>query len=335
MPASEAPRKAPDAPERKRGLRAIPWHIVVFRVRKALKEGRRRTESVRLLRDVLGALLLVGLLIGGVSLATGGAWPPMLVVESGSMMHPTSQTPYGRIGTIDVGDVHFVSAVKGADDVELWVDGGKEHFGRPGDVIAFSPGGNRTNITIIHRAITWVDVVRLENGSLQYRMKWTDGEVKTFGDAGIYWPPLNFDEDFGFTPRRGYKPAHSGFLTKGDNPGTNPGADQALGITGIVHPTWIEGTVHGEVPWVGLGRLALRSTSTNQAVPGWERVGNAFAPVELWTMFFLVLALVILVPLSIDTHRTWREQRQRRRLAQRQAAMDERKQPAAFTLITK
>ena len=192
------------------------------------------------------------------------------------------------------------------------MDGGPLHYGRPGDVITYAQDGNRLNTTIVHRAITWVDVVRMPNQSLQYRVKWIDHSVRVFDDAGIYMPELGFDERFGFTPDQGYQPAYSGFLTKGDNAYTNPAPDQAIGISKIVDPSWVDGKAYGEVPWMGLAKLALQTGVTNPSVPGFYRVGNAFAPLEARTCFFAVLTVVIALPFTLDTIRLWRESRESR-----------------------
>lgn len=283
------------------------------------RRARRATDRYRLLTDVVGGILLVALVLGGVSAATGGVWPPVLVIESGSMMLPASETPYGRVGTIDVGDVVFVRAVDDPrSDVTTWANGTGMRYGRPGDVIAFWQDGDQgeSNLTIIHRAVAWVDVERVTANEVYYHLHWVDGQVRTFDSRGIYFPALGFREEFGFTPANGYKPAYSGFLTKGDNPVTNPAVDQALGISRMVEPAWIVGEVYGEVPWVGLAKLALQSGRTNPNVPGWERIGNGFAPLELWSVFFVVVALVVVVPFAIDTWRQWRRVRREEALAE-------------------
>jgi signal peptidase I len=308
--------------------------------RSTWRRFRRGTDRYRLLTDVVGGLLIVAFVIGGMAAVTGGVWPPVVVVESGSMMHAIQETPYGRFGTIDVGDLVFLRGVDGPEDVETWAEGGKLRYGRPGDVIAYWPNGDRdtTNLTspttlIIHRAIAYIEV-RGDYPNNEYALYWTDGEVRVWGPNGIYFPPLGFDETspFIFTPQSGYQPGYSGFITKGDNAFSNPQSDQALGISRLVEPTWIEATVYGEIPWMGLGKLALQSDKTNPEVPNWERIGNAFAPLELWTMFFLTLAIIVLVPLSVDTYRAWRrlkaeeettrriEEENRRRLEARRAA---------------
>ena len=307
---------------------------------------RERTDRYRLLRDVVGALVLVGIVLGIATVATGGKWPPVIVIESGSMMHPVTETPYGRFGSIDVGDILFLRDIDSPDEITTWAEGGEDHYGRPGDVIAYAANGDRANAStpiIVHRAIAWVDVdLDPVRGEATYRLHWTDGQVLTFGSAGIYFPALGFSETYGFTPQNGYRPAYSGFLTKGDNAFTNPATDQALGMTQIVDPTWIEGTLHGEIPWMGLGKLSLQMGRTNPSVPGWERVGNAFAPIDLWTLFFLVVALVVLVPFTLDTFRAWRKHRARRAFERRAHAeakalrrerREARREPVAFTAV--
>lgn len=281
---------------------------------RAWRRARRATDRYRLLTDVLGAVVIVVLVVGGFAAATGGTWPPFVVIESESMMHPYERH-YGELGSIDVGDIVFLRAVHDKADVHLWVDGGDAHYGRPGDVIVYAQNGDRANTSIVHRAITWIDVVRLPNGSTEYRMRWLDGKVLKFGDAGIYFPPLGFDESSGFTPADGYQPSYSGFVTKGDNSVTNFVSDQAGGISRLVDPSWVDAKVYGEAPWMGLAKLALQWGQTNEFSAGWYRVGNAYAPLELWTCFFAVLAVIVVVPFALDTARAWRSSRETREAA--------------------
>lgn len=304
-------------------LRRVPW----FGRSKAGVP--RRGQRFRLVRDVLGALLIVAIVLGGAYAASGGAWPPVIVIESGSMMHPDSETHYGRIGTIDVGDLLFVHTVKDpTHDIHTWADGGSYHYGRPGDVLVYQPFGLGNATPIIHRAIAFVEVKRGAGVTTTYTVHWTDHQLLVFNDSGIYMPELGFSEPFGYTPQDGYKPQYSGYITKGDNPVTNPVADQVGGISDLVDPLWIIGTAHGEIPWLGLARLATQSGTTNPEQNGWIRVGNAFAPLELWTMFFVSLGLLILIPLAWDTWKLVREHRRRqaevRRLEREQHVLDER-----------
>ena len=293
------------------------------RARHAWRRFRRGTDRYRLLTDVIGGALIVALVVGTLAAATGGVWPPVVVVESGSMQHPIQETPYGRFGTIDVGDMVFLKAARDRGDVTTWVEGGELHYGRPGDVIAYYPSGDRNATPIIHRAITYIEVVRNPDdvNDVVYRLQWLDGSVREWGRNGIYFPPLGFDEtsQFIFTPTQGYTPPYSGYVTKGDNAFSNPMTDQALGISILVDQSWVEATVYGEIPWLGLGKLALQSGQTNPhtQTDGWKRLGNAFAPLELWMMFFVSIAVVILVPLMADTYRAWRRQRLEQETARR------------------
>ena len=292
-------KEGPSLRERARGLLA----------RRRDARARRR---FRTLRDVASGIGLVLLTLTALYVASDGAWPPLLAVESGSMMAPEGEAPYGRLGTIDVGDVVLVRSVDDPRAIRTWAEGGEGAYGRPGDVIAFAQDGDRSNTTIIHRAMAWVEVE--SDGFVgTYRVQWIDGQTLAFGPEGIYLPALGFDERYGFTPLAGYKPTYSGLITKGDNPRTNPAADQAAGVSRLVEPSWIEGKVHGEVPWMGLGKLALQLDRTNPTLPTWQRVGNGFAPVELWTCFFVVVALLVLIPLAWDTQRAWRHHRRLRR----------------------
>ncbi len=278
------------------------------------------------MRDVLVAFGIVGAVLAAM-FAYSGAWPPILVVESGSMMHcdarqpacdrPPEGVPYGRLGTIDPGDIIIQKSVSRRKDVETWAQGGPLHYGKPGDVIIYYPFNNTNATPIIHRAMAWVDVVDSPATGREYHVDWVDGETLVFNATGIYLPELGFDGRAGFSKLRGYRPPISGFVTKGDNAISNDRADQAAlrrddRLAELVQVGWIVGKARGEIPWFGLVKLAV-STKVNQANPVWIRVGNAFAPYDLWTMLGFCLALIVIAPLSIDVVRAWRERRAIRR----------------------
>lgn len=303
-------------------LKRMPWFGEDRRGRS------RREQRFRLVRDLVGGFVILGIILGGMFVASNGAWPPLIVIESGSMMHPGydanhREVGYGYLGTIDVGDILFVRHLDDPRrEVRTWAEGGPLHYGRPGDVVQYDPNGipagqldanNNSVVPIIHRAMAWIDVRENEDRTHTYTLHWTDGQLITFGEEGVYFPELGFSEIAGFEPGDGWKPTFSGLITKGDNPNTNPISDQAAGITTVVDPLWIKGTVHGEIPWLGLGKLAIQTGQTNPQMPGWTRVGNAFAPIELWSMFFLCVALMVVVPVAWDTYRIWRSHRRRRR----------------------
>lgn len=219
-------------------------------------------------KDVVLAIVIVGAVLGGLFLFTG-VWPPMVVVESGSMMHANACPPppgqpdlcdpavgYGKLGFIDPGDMVFVKRAPKREDVTAMADAaarnpGERNYGKPGDVVVYFNFENvprdeaaraeakKVRTPIIHRAIAYVEVNGVQDrdacrrgsvpAGVSYSVFW-DGKQNNFGSAGIYLPTMGFGGSSGsYTPDRGYKPCWSGFITKGDNPVTNVFPDQALG----------------------------------------------------------------------------------------------------------
>lgn len=272
------------------------------------------------LRDTVVALGVVAVILGALFLYTG-VWPPMVVVESGSMMHLGEDTPFGRYGTIDPGDLVLV---KGTDSVETWAQGGKDRYGKAGDVIVYYPNNDRARTPVIHRAMTFVEV-KGDGVARTYEFAWP-GENShcsrgkcVFDARGIYLPELGFDSGANFAETDGWKPPRSGYVTQGDNPRTNPRSDPAAGIScgatfpapktcSAVDPSWIEGEAKGELPWFGLIKLAVGGKK-NMDPQGadWLRIGYAWAPKDLWAMLALSLAVLIALPVAIDAWRARRE----------------------------
>src|SRR5688572_5813549 len=79
----------------------------------------RRDFALLLARDVAFAVLLVGLVIGAL-FAYARVWPPMVVVESGSMQHSDVRS---HLGVIDTGDLVLLQSVSSGSDVVTYVDG--------------------------------------------------------------------------------------------------------------------------------------------------------------------------------------------------------------------
>jgi signal peptidase I len=239
-------------------------------------------------RDVLLAAAIVGGVLGVLFLYTG-VWPPMVVVESGSMMHVpcvATGTPevcdpgvgYGKFGTIDPGDMVFVKSTPRREDVTTMAeaaakDPAQRNYGKPGDVVVYFSGNIRTRTPIIHRAIAYVEAQGVPDptacertgnaGSATYTVFW-EGTSRSFraADGGIYLPSMGFGEP-SYRPGAGYKPCWSGFITKGDNPVTNVFPDQATPSAALprqpVRLDWLGGKAVGELPWFGLIKLALSS----------------------------------------------------------------------------
>ena len=108
-----------------------------------------------IIREAMISISLVVIILSGLWAITG-SWPPLVVVESNSMIHSED----GEIGAIDAGDLILVTAPERAARIitfaESIQDGnphnGHESHGMPGDVIIYKKnGGNDT--PVIHRAI--------------------------------------------------------------------------------------------------------------------------------------------------------------------------------------
>jgi hypothetical protein len=115
-------------------------------------------------------------------------------------------------------------------------------------------------------------------------------------------------------------PAESGFVTKGDNPRTNGKTDQAAGISrdaagrpALVPLGHVEGKARGELPWLGLVKLALAGAPNERDPPAsYVQVGSAHAPGDLWVMLALSLAALLGGPFAWDAWRARRARRQER-----------------------
>jgi signal peptidase len=120
-------------------------------------------------RDIVTAFVIVAVIMLSLY-AYCGIWPPMVVVESGSMEHPPSPFEHkSYIGVIDTGDMVFVKKVNASQgaDVITYVQGeasGYSRYGGYGDVIIYRPNGLKYRgdgtpvVPIIHRLVVWIDV---------------------------------------------------------------------------------------------------------------------------------------------------------------------------------
>jgi len=159
-----------------------------------------------LLKDALFTLAVVLVLAGGLYLYAG-TWPPMVSVD-GSSMYPN----------LKAGDLVIM---RGLDRVNVTTFGdainkGYTTFNGYGDIIVYTPMGDRNLTPVIHRAISWVD------------------------EGQPMWPG-------------GPKAPHSGYITLGDN---NYFYDQSTSISPDepVKPEWILGVPQARIPYLGLLR---------------------------------------------------------------------------------
>jgi len=245
-------------------------------------------EKISLVRDVVVALLAVFIVLL-ILWSYTGQWfsAPMVAIESGSMEH--SHPPYGRIGTIDAGDMVLVQKVYTRDDVVphggpvggAQAEDGGQTYSDFGDVIIYRPLGRTDVSQIIHRAMCWVDV-SFENGVRTY----TIPDYGVYNQTSLTIPDLGL---FGNTP----KWTHSGYLTKGDH---NEVIDEISDICPQpVQIDWISGKARGEIPWFGTVNLFFEDL-----LHGKNTVKNVH-PDSLQCLG-VVIVVLISIPIGLDIY---------------------------------
>jgi signal peptidase len=204
-------------------------------------------EAVVYVREVAGSVAAVAL-VGALLFAVSGVWPPLVAIESESM------EPH-----ISKGDLVFVmEEERFADGAATMAAGrstgvvtyqtgqetGYTKFSEPGDVIVYQPDGSGFATPIIHRAMFWV-----EDGE-----NWYDRANPEY--VGRYDACETDDDPVTDTGLPACPAPNAGFITKGDNGGTNGMYDQAAGIADSpVKPAWIVGTAEFRIPLLGHIRL--------------------------------------------------------------------------------
>jgi signal peptidase len=200
-------------------------------VEKPPHRGDDTSETKLFVYDLLSSILAV-LVVGAYLFAVSGVWPPLVAVESRSM-----------VPNMQVNDLVFVMEEHrfpgkmaepgtGVVTAQSASNGSYTKFGGGGDVIVFAPDGNEQTTPIIHRAMYWVD-------------------------SGENWCALgNADHIRGLEPGDERCTAdHGGFITKGDN---NVVYDQATPRSGPVKPEWVVGTAEFRIPGLGWVRLSTQ-----------------------------------------------------------------------------
>ncbi len=221
-----------------------------------------------------------------------GSWPPVMVVESGSMMHHEKDS---RLGVIDTGDLILLKSLDEYEmdhEITTWVDKKEEHYGSWGDVIIYRRNGERTSTPLVHRVVLWLEVnntnydpLLLEGATYDIPSMGIYSESKSATITGYPSFALSTSETFDLVIdikailneyyRRDETPK-SGYITKGDN---NPTVDQP-GLSLPVDQGWVMGEAKGEIPWYGLINLMFR----NSPDP---------IPFNSWVWFFVTLGLVL------------------------------------------
>ncbi len=305
-------------------------------------------------RDYLWIALAVGGLFGVLWVLTG-SWPPAVTVQSNSMMHVNVSeyqrgegdvraegVGFGRMGTIDPGDLVLVDSVDDPDQIQTFASAGVQRYGAPGDALVFKRTGTATDLTVIHRAMTYVGVEG-EGRNVTYTVEWTDAwdeppedlasctreptYVCTFDSRGVLLPELGVYECPDTSPPQSGglgaprcadprpKPfLGPGFITKGDNEATNPVADQSPPRRGqeALNPQpvamqQVEGVARGELPALGLLKVAFSGSEIHNADIQYHnyfvRVGNMVAPIDVWAVAFGELVVLSTAPLLITVGR--------------------------------
>ena len=249
----------------------------------------RLPESVKDVGIAIGSVALVFLL----TFAYSGNWPPMVVIESGSMEHddnPLYPEPgYAHLGVIDTGDLVIVKA-SDKSDIVTYLEGkktGYKKYGDYGDVMVYYKNGIREKdgqpvTPVIHRAMAWVEVVDKENKTYYIP------EIDTYFNGKIELSEIGLGGGAHIKDLE-----NSGYITKGDSTGNrHPDQMTHFDITGNivqpVDPDWVVGIARGELPWFGL--IKLRVTQPDN---------YAQAPPECRTMLGFSILAILIGPFSI------------------------------------
>ena len=224
------------------------------------------TEGRSFFFDFLGAVMVLLIIIGALYTYTGN-WPPLVVVQSGSMMHSPEES---QVGVIDTGDLVFVKDIGERDEIIPYQEGiGRDHrtYNSYGDVIIFRPDGDSERTAIIHRAVLYIQYNEANNSYDIPSMGLVDQSSRVTIE-NYEWPTvknitINIEAILANFRNKGVDP-HSGFITKGDN---NENVDQnslfgpGAGYLEPVKKEWVLGKSVGEIPWFGNIKHTLEGKS--------------------------------------------------------------------------
>jgi signal peptidase len=273
--------------------------------------ARSRRELVNTVRDVVIAALAVMVLLATLY-AYCGVWPPMVVIESNSMMHGEDS----QIGVIDTGDLTLVKHVDDRGGIVTYVEAanrrdpnfGFRTYGDLGNVIIYKKSG-LAGTPVIHRAIAWLeynasasdpahDVYKgdLPDIGVYAVTEYTVTGLKSYYPGQPDRPLVIHISTILLHSARSSRP-HDGFLTKGDH---NPIFDNGAGVDqealqtapGVfVEPVrleWVIGRAEGELPWFGLIKLWISGQPS-----------QTFPPTSVRALVATILLLIV-VPMGVD-----------------------------------
>ena len=269
---------------------------------------KRPSTGILFVRDAVIAMAFVASVLLAMYAYTG-LWPPLVVVESASMMHSEDNISY--VGVIDTGDMVLVKDVDTPDDIVTYMEGvvdGHRTYGDYGDVIIYKKMGSEISTPIIHRAIVLLEAN--EDGSYRCEAlrdapedKWSVSSgsdswdhltsALTIYNVGYRNTSVSIDiasilGEF----RRADSDPTDGFITRGDH---NSGVDQSYRSTYVpVDIDWVVGKARGEIPWFGLLKLWVTDSLGSEAPE--NSVHN------LW----ISIAVIVVVPITIDVVLTYK-----------------------------
>lgn len=271
------------------------------------EEIRRRAK--RLLLGLLAVGAAVGLLFAGLA-AYAGMWPPVLVVESGSMQHSDTTS---EIGLLDTGDLAIIQAVHNSADIVTYLTGratGVTSFGDYGDVIAFADPEPNESAVLVHRAFAFVtrnasggyDVPELAriprsewwgtdadgaNATSPHRLRsFTLMKMGWRGDLTVDWNLAALGANY----------SNNGFLTFGDH---NLYRTTKRTDPWILPAAYVLARARGEIPWLGLLRLTL-SRSPEGCCAGWGSTDPEIgAPGNSWFALHMLLVAAFVSPVAL------------------------------------
>ncbi|MCI4353137.1 MAG: S26 family signal peptidase [Thermoplasmata archaeon] len=285
--------------------------------------------------EPLVALAIIVLLLVSLFAYTSN-WPPIFVVESGSMQHGSGDV----VGIINTGDLVLVKKIDPSAIVP-YVAGehsGYSTYGEYGDVLLYHPNGDSSVTPVIHRAVLFLfwnatnrdfsapALFGLPCGSAPnalYSVAGTGNGCLSTNSQGILSTVTLFHvgwQDASVSIPLGGLSHYSGFITMGDNnvvSGTPAQGeiDQVSGISALVMGDWVVGAARGMLPWVGSFKLLVD--------------GNAVqVPPQSWQFLALTLSAIVLAGLGL--HYLFRVEgiEDPRRLAEERAEADEEDEEA-------
>lgn len=273
------------------------------------------TPALLFLRDAGIALAFVASILLAMFAYTG-LWPPLVVVESDSMMHTEDNVSY--VGAIDTGDLVLVKSVDSVPDIETYMDGyssGHRTYDDYGDVIIYRVMGNELTTPIIHRAVIYLEVNEDGRSFRSESLRDVDDEKWSTSDPSDTWDHLTSViriYDYGFQSEvvsidTDRLEAESGFITRGDH--VNDIDQMRAGQNTPVNIDWVVGKARGEIPWFGLLKLWVTDSLRSEAPENSVR--------NLW----ISMAFIVIVPIVIDVVATYKIRK--RIAAKREAAMRE------------